>query len=157
MSAEHYENPEDASALREELANREQEREEELAENLSTKERLQRRLDEQTVDAEILDEPVEFRKPGAGMQKRAIRISAQYEGVDEDEIPPEDTLEIVDFMTESLAELSVDDELDEEFWDQFGFDDLEGTFEQVLLSFGDVEEDLLPDEDRDEIEEFRDE
>lgn len=144
-----YDNPEAAERLRDELSRREQEQTEQIASSLTVKERLEQKRDESTVEHEFMDETLEFRRPGADLQKRGIVLSKEFGGEDEEEIDAETTAELVDYMTGVLADLSINDELDEEFWGSFAFSDLEGVFEDVIAtgSDGDVTEE--------EIEQFR--
>lgn len=144
-----YDNPERAQRLREELVRREKTEQEQQAEALSIKQRLQKKRDEKTIEQDFMGETLEFRPAGAARQKRGIVLSQRFGGTDEDELDAEVTADLVDYMVGTLAELSVNEELDEEFWGTYGFEDLEGVFENVIAA-GAAEE--VTDE---EIDEFR--
>lgn len=144
-----YDNPESAQRLRDELVRRQQSEQEQQAEALSVKHRLEQKRDENTFEEDFMGETLEFRPAGAARQKRGIVLSQRFGGEDADDIDPEVTADLVDYMVEMLADLSMNDELDDEFWGTYGFEDLEEVFENVLAA-GSAED--VTDE---EIEEFR--
>lgn len=159
MGAIDYENQNDAQRLRAEMQRRQTEETQRTAESLSVKERIQRRRsNEEAVEEEFYGETLEFDKPGLRLQKRAMSFAAETEGQDEDEINPETTTEIVDFMVEGLAELATDADLDEEFWGGFGFSELEPLMDTVLLAGEEIDGETLPEDlDAEEVDGFREE
>lgn len=153
MAATRYDNPETAQKLRDRIEQDRREEEREIVEGLTLKQRLQQKRDESTIEQEFLGETIEFREPGAGLQRRGLEISAEFGGQDEDEIDPETSIDLLDFMIETLGELSTDESLDADFWDDFGFGQLEELFESIILDT--MDEDEIDEEMAEEIDQFR--
>ena len=115
-----YDNPETATALREQLQQREQEREAEVREHLSIKEKLQQQQAERTFPLTIGEIDVDFRPIPGSDAKRVTELAQRWMNLEDEAETAEEAAELFEQNAtetyEILAEYSADDDLDLEFW-----------------------------------------
>lgn len=129
------------------IKNQRREQQIQTAKNGDVKQRLeQKRRDASRTTIRVMGEPVEFVRPGVGEMRDAMRLRNRAL-VDDD---PEAEEELFDFVFEFLAEQSVRNDLDEEWWGGFGPEVLMGVFEDLAAGG-------LDDQTRQEVERFREE
>lgn len=159
QTAPQYDNPATAQKLREEVQRQEAEDRANVAQDLSVKQKLERSREEkkETFEIQIDGVPVEFEQPTTNLQERALTINAKFEGMNiEDDLDSQTTAELVGFMKGAMDQMSVSEDLDEDFWGDYDAQSLESHFESVMMSehVQEGEEDLDPKE-AEEIDGFR--
>jgi len=138
----------DPEFVAEQLAERQAEqtgRDREIATHTDTKRRLEQRVRDQRRTVSVLGEPVEFRPPGVGVSREAIRL--RQRALDGD---AEAEADLVDLVFETLADHALDEEMDADWWGQFQLGTIQSVFEELVMND-------VSDAERERIESFRDE
>jgi len=109
-----------------------------------TKAKLEQKRDRQRRIIDVMDEPVEFRPVGGRVAQEAMSLRQRaFEGDD-----PEAEGELIDLVFDTLAEYSVDPEMNTDWWAGFPVPVVQKTFESLVMSDMDAS-------DRAAVEEFR--
>jgi len=114
------------------------------AEFSEVKAKLEEKRDRQRRIIDVMDEPVEFRPVGGRVAQQAMTLRQQ--AFQEDDTDAE--AELVDLVFDTLAEYSVDAEMDKDWWAGFPMSVVQDTFESLVMADMDAD-------DRAAIEEFR--
>lgn len=114
------------------------------AEFSEVKARLEEKRDRQRRIIDVMDEPVEFRPVGGRVAQQAMTLRQQ--AFEDDDTDAE--AELVDLVFDTLAEYSVDAEMNKDWWAGFPMSVVQDTFESLVMADMDAD-------DRAAIEEFR--
>jgi hypothetical protein len=114
------------------------------AEFSEVKAKLEEKRDRQRRIIDVMDEPVEFRPVGGRVAQQAMTLRQQ--AFQDDDTDAE--AELVDLVFDTLAEYSVDPEMDTDWWAGFPMSVVQETFESLVMADMDAD-------DRAAIEEFR--
>lgn len=117
-----YENPETQEALRDELRGRQKEREQEVRESLSTKEKLEAAREEKKFAVDVDDVPVDFQPLPGKLSRKLMKMGTQWDKIENDpDVSADEALEVVDEFADEvytvLADYSVDDALTYDWWE----------------------------------------
>jgi len=108
------------------------------------KAKLEQKRDRQRRIVDVMDEPVEFRPVGGRVAQEAMSLRQRAFEADD----PDAEAELIDLVFDTLAEYSVDPEMNTDWWAGFPMPVVQETFESLVMSDIDASE-------RAAIEEFR--